>query len=373
MSGRNMSGRKMRYIHRCTRCLLPETKPGLTFDEKGVCSACRNYENRENINWDERWSQLQSLVDEYRNGYESYNCLIPVSGGKDSFFQVNTILKLGLRPLLVTATTCHPSELGKQNLSTLQGIPGVDSIQITPDREVRRRMNVLGLRRLGDISWPEHVSIFTTPVKVAVNFGIPLIIWGENPQNEYGTGSETDASSFLLDKRWVNKHGGLLGLTPEALVDFHHFSYREILPYVYPAQEEIDRLGVRGIFLGQYVPWDGFHNKRVAEGMGFKAHRKRVEGSACDYENLDNLQTGIHDYFKWLKYGFGRATDICSSWIRRGYISREQGKEIVRDRDGMYPSSYLDVPLAEILDNIGVTKEQFDEICEKHTNKEIHL
>jgi len=363
----------LKKLKRCTICLLPETKPGLTFNERGVCSACQNFEDRSRIQWDERAEQLGEFLEKNRGSYCSYDCIIPVSGGKDSFFQVHMIKeKLGLHPLLVTATTCHPSELGKRNLATLQSVDGVDSIQVTTDARVRRWMNKVGLLEYGDISLPEHISIFTIPVQVAVRYGIKTIVWGENPQNEYGTGPKEDAQSFRLDKEWVDKHGGLLGVTPHTLVDRHGYSYDEMLPYLYPKQEEIDKVGVTGIFLGHFVPWDGFHNSKVAKKMGFESHTKIVEGSACNYENLDNLQTGIHDYFKWLKFGFGRATDICSSWIRRGYITRNIGFEIVAERDGTYPYSYLDVPLDEILGHIGLMKGVFNAACGRHRNAEIH-
>ena len=182
---------------------------------------------------------------------------------------------------------------------------------------MRRRINRLALTQVGDISWPEHVTIFTLPVRIAVQMGIPLIVWGENPQNEYG-GPAAAATDNTLTRRWLEEFGGLLGLRVSDLVG--QDGHRAQAPHpvhVSVATRTSRRVGVTGIFLGYYMPWDGSANAIFAQAHGFETYHTRSRARWCNYENLDNHQTGIHDYFKFLKYGFGRATDIACLHVRR--------------------------------------------------------
>jgi N-acetyl sugar amidotransferase len=170
----------------CRRCVMPDTKPDLLLDEAGICNACRSYEKRREINWDTRHKELLSIVEKYRKlDGSNWDCIVPVSGGKDSTYQVVRMLQLGLNPLCVTSTTCDLTPLGRKNIENLKRL-GLDYVEVTPNPVIRARMNRLGLTLVGDISWPEHVGIFTIPVRAAVQFNVPLIVWGENSQDEYG-------------------------------------------------------------------------------------------------------------------------------------------------------------------------------------------
>ena len=343
---------------------MPDTKPDLWFNEAGICAACLAYESRASVDWVDRLAQLRGIVDRHKTPH--YDCIVPSSGGKDSHFQVLTMLSLGYRPLVVTATTDHLTDLGRRNIENLKR-QGVDTIEVTPDPVLRRRINRLGLETIGDISYPEHVAIFTIPVRFAVRYHIPLIVWGENSQHEYG-GPATSQESSTLTRRWLEEFGGLNGMRASELPTFLNVPERDCWLYTYPSDEELKLSGVTGIFLGYFVPWDGQHNAQIAQAHGFETYPGYVEGSACNYENLDNAQTGVHDYFKYLKFGFGRATDICCSLIRRGRLTRDEGWRIVQQHDGRYPASYLGVSLYELLDEIGMTRERFDEVCEEFTN-----
>jgi N-acetyl sugar amidotransferase len=359
-------------IKYCTLCLLPATKPDLYFNEAGVCAACSSYEGRGDIDWDSRKKEFIEITSIYKlQKSSSWDCIIPVSGGKDSTAQVLKILELGLNPLCVTATTCDLSEIGKKNIQNIKDL-GVDYVEFSPNPKVRAKLNRIGLEQVGDISWPEHVGIFTIPVRAAVQFKVPLIIWGENSQNEYG-GPASASESNTLNRRWLEEFGGMLGLRVSDMREAFGIPEESLIPYTYPSDAELTEIGVTGLFLGYYFPWDGFANYFLAQAHGFRSFGQVIEGSVVDYENLDNHQTGIHDYFKFLKYGFGRSTDIVSMYIRRGRITREQGLELVRKHDGKYPWTYLDKPLADILARINLSTDDFDKICERFTNKSLFI
>jgi N-acetyl sugar amidotransferase len=354
----------------CTRCVMPDTKPDLHLDEQGVCNACRSYERRASIDWEKRRQELETILARYRRADgRHWDCIIPVSGGKDSTTQVIRILQLGLNPLCVTATTCDLSAIGRKNIENIKHL-GVDYLEFSPNPLVRAKLNRIGLTQVGDISWPEHVGIFTIPVRAAVQFGVPLIIWGENSQNEYG-GPAAAADNNTLNRRWLEEFGGLLGLRVSDLVGMDGLESRHLIPYEYPSDEDLTRAGVTGLFLGYYQSWDGLSNALIAQAAGFTTLEHAVEGSMVNYENLDNHQTGIHDYFKFLKFGFSRATDIACLHIRRGRISREDGLDIVRRRDGRFPWTYLDKKLEDILAPLAMSVEEFVRICDKFTNKKI--
>lgn len=361
-----------RYITYCRRCVMPETKPDLFIDNDGICNACRSYEQREEIDWEARKEELVCILDRYRSRSGSnYDCVIPVSGGKDSHFQTLRMLELGMNPLCVTATTDKLSSIGRRNIENLKS-RGVDYIEVTTNPVVRRKINRLSLTEIGDISWPEHVTIFTIPVRIAVQHNIPLIIWGENSQNEYG-GPASASENNTLTRRWLEEFGGLLGLRVSDLLGQDGIEAKHLIQYTYPLDEDLRQVGVTGLFLGYYLPWDGYQNALFAQAHGFETYHKPVEGSLVNYENLDNCQTGIHDYFKFVKYGFGRATDLACLHVRRGRLSRQDALKMVKMHDGKFPWLYLGCPLEEILNDIDMTVEEFVKVCDRFTNKKLFL
>lgn len=366
----NSASARKATLRYCIRCVMPDSKPDLLLDDEGVCNACRSYENRKETDWTKRRAELDEVVSRYKSkDGRKWDCIVPVSGGKDSTFQVVRMLQLGLNPLCVTATTCDLSEIGRKNIENIKNL-GVDYMEFSPNPVVRHKLNRIGLTQVGDISWPEHVGIFTIPVRAAVQFGVPLIVWGENSQNEYG-GPAAAAENNTLNRRWLEEFGGLLGLRVTDLIGMDGLSERDLIPYNYPEDEELSRAGVTGIFLGYYLPWDGYANALIAQANGFVSFPTTVEGTIVNYENLDNHQTGIHDYFKFLKFGFGRSTDLACLHIRRGRITREDGLALVRKHDGKFPWTYLGKPIAEILAPLGLSVDEFIKICDRFTNKKL--
>lgn len=349
---------------------MPSTKPDLHLDEEGVCNACRSYEKRKHVDWDSRRKELLVILERYRSkDGTNWDCIVPVSGGKDSTFQVVQMLQMGMNPLCVTATTCDLTEVGRKNIENIKKL-GVDYVEMSPNPIVRAKLNRIGLVQVGDISWPEHVGIFTIPVRAAVQYKIPLIIWGENSQNEYG-GPAAASENNTLDRRWLEEFGGLLGLRVSDLIGMDGLARKDLIPYFYPEDADLAEVGVTGLFLGHYVPWDGLSNVLVAQAYGFATPSLPTLGSMVNYENLDNYQVAIHEYFKFLKFGFGRATDHACLHIRRGRLTREMGLSIVKRLDGKFPVEYLGKPLEETLKPLDITVEEFSRICDQFTNKKI--
>lgn len=354
----------------CKRCVMPDTKPDLHLDEAGVCNACRSYEGREAIDWNQRAIELEQVLEKYRNrSGGNWDCIVPVSGGKDSTYQVVRMLQFGLNPLCVTSTTCDLTTIGRKNIENLKQL-GVDYIEFSPNPKIRAKLNRIGLMQVGDISWAEHVGIFTIPVRAAVQFNIPLIVWGENSQNEYG-GPAAAADNNVLNRRWLEEFGGLLGLRVTDMVGQEGIEAKHLISYTYPTDEELARVGVTGLFLGHYIPWDGLSNTLISVANGFTSYERAAEGSLVNYENLDNYQTGIHDYFKYLKFGFGRTTDHACLHIRRGRMTRQDGLDAVKRLDGRFPWEYLGKSLADVLEPLEISVDEFIRICDSFTNKKI--
>ena len=351
----------------CKRCLYPDTKPQLVFDENGICSACKNHELKEKIDWKSKEKELKEILEKFRSKNNYYDCIIPVSGGKDSHFQAYTIKeKFGLNPLVVNFHPLDQTEIGKKNLDNLKKL-GVDCIEFSPNPNVYLKLARFGLKKLGDFQWPEHIGIFTVPVQIAIKYKIPLIIWGENPQFEYG--QPTDISTdTILDRKWLEKNGGyfLDKIKPQDMIK-HGFELNDIQPYLYPSDEEINQVGITGIFLGSYIKWDIFKQLEIVKTIGFQENDEPKEGTFNKWENLDVYFTVFHDYFKFLKYGFGRATDHASIEIMHGRISREQGLKLVKQYEGKIPRKYL----KKFLEFADMSMDDFIGICNEFTNKEI--
>ena len=349
-------------MNRCTKCLIPDTRPDTAFVD-GVCSACISYEKRKETPWDIRRTHLNALLAHAREAKAPYDVVVPSSGGKDSHWQALTLKEMGVRVLAVTATTCHLTPVGKHNIENLAR--HVPTIEVTPNMTVRRALNKRGLQMVGDISWPEHAGIFSVPFRIAALMGIPLIFYGECPQEAYGgpLGSET---AQRMDARWTSEFGGFLGLRPSDLANGDTgITAEDMAHYRLPPPSEMAK--VTAYFLGQFLPWDSQRNAEVARDAGMMWQRPGPM-NWWPYENLDCALTGIHDYFMFAKYGYGRLCAQISVDIRRGAITREDAYKVVQARDGAYPQFYLDISMAEILRRIGMTVSEMMTIRDKFTN-----
>lgn len=354
-------------IHYCSKCLFPETKPDLFFNEEGVCSACVAADQKDNsIDWKQREIDFNTIIDKYKKGPNEigYDCLIPVSGGKDSTYQAYFMKEVcGLNPLCVCFETTNLTEVGQANIDNISKM-GIDVIYFKKNYKAYKSMVVEGFKRVGDEMWPNHLGIFTIPIHIAVKFNIPLVIWGENPQQEYG-GPVESIENKHLNRKWLEEFGGLLGNRIQDMVGVDGLTEKDLTPYFYPSDEDIDRVGVVGLFLGHYFFWDAQKQLEIVKKYGFAVKEDGpVEGTYTNYENLDEKMHGLHDYLKYVKYGFGRATDHACIDVRNNRLTREEGLKLVKQYDGKYPNYGVD----EFVKYSGMTKEEIDVILDSFTN-----
>ena len=350
----------------CSSCVMPDTRPDLRFDENNICDACKSFdEKHDEINWKEREEEFRELIGS-RTEKNKYDCLIPVSGGKDSHLTLYYAKKVfNLNPLCIAFTPTIPTEIGKTNLENISKI-GVDVIHFKQNPVIYKKLIMEGFKRVGDMEWANHMGIWSVPVHFAIKFDIPFILWGESPQLEYG-GSETvsEMNKTTFDEDWVNDYGCLNGLRPQDMVDEKNgITLRDLNLYIYPSKEEVEKWGGRGVFMGYYFKWNNQENLKTIESIGFKRKQGRIEISYTDHEKLDCLSMNLHDYLKYLKYGYGRATDSASIEVRNRNISRDEAVRLVERYDGAYPKEAIEIFCKEF----SISKNEFDALCEPFTN-----
>ena len=354
----------MPAVRYCNTCILPDTRPGLKIGDDGICSACRSHSvEARPIDWDARRAQFESLVAEIRGRRSDWDCVIPVSGGKDSTWQVLTCLDHGLRPLCVTWRTPARTELGQRNLDNLISL-GVDHIDFTVNPGVERRFLLKTFEAVGTPAVPMHLAIFNIPTAVAVRYGIPLVVWGENSAMEY-VGGEDESLSFELTSEWVRKYGAVHGTSAEDWVG-DGLDLRDLAPYRGPSDLELRERGVRAVFLGMYFEWDPQETFRVAADHGFEAGEKPRTGT-WEYADVDDDFISIHHWLKWHKFGFTRVWDNLSVDIRNGRLTRDEAIAVVRELGDQMPRDDIQA----FCGYVGIGEGRFAEICEKFRNHDV--
>jgi N-acetyl sugar amidotransferase len=348
----------MRY---CTRCILPDTRPNLVLDAEGVCSACRSQEHRPAVDWAAREAALRQVFAHAQAHATGHDCLIPVSGGKDSTWQTLKCLEYGLKPLCVTWRTPARTPLGQQNLDNLISL-GVDHLDYTINPEVERRFMYEALVRHGSTGIPMHMAIFNLIPKLACALRIPLIVWGENSAFEYGNPADV-ATGFELDAAWLRKYGVTHGTSAADWVG-PELSAKDLTPYFGPTAAELAAFRPKAIFLGYYLPWDVELTRDVALAHGFRTAAGQTKTGTYDYADIDCDFISIHHYFKWFKFGFTRAFDNLSLEIRRGRLTRDQAIAILRQRGDDTPHG----DIAKLCAFLRIAPDHFWQIAERYRN-----
>jgi N-acetyl sugar amidotransferase len=332
----------------CKRCVYPaNAKPGIVIDEAGICSGCRSFEQKtflaDQMDWPGRRRMLKELLAEYSGRQRAkgnpYDCIIPVSGGKDSHFQTWLVRQeFGLNPLLVTYNHTFNTPLGIRNLTNLIEKLDCNLVRFTTAPGSAIRMAKYMLEKIGDVTWHYHAGIMTFPIQAAVQYDVPLIIWGEEGFSELvGMHNLDDFVEFTKKKRQEHM---MRGFEPEDLLDEPNspLTRYDLAPFFYPSDEDIERVGVRGIYLSNYLLWNAREHAEFAiRELGFESAQSR-DRTFNIYGKTDDIHAnGLHDYLKYLKFGYGRATDDAANEIRHGRMTREQGIEMVMRFDPVRP------------------------------------
>ena len=352
----------MKKITYCSNCVYPVNAVNLNFDENGVCTSCKTAETFEELSsdfWIERKAKFEKLINQYKkDNNPNYDCLIPVSGGKDSFYQAHVIAKeYGLKPLLMTYHGGNYLPEGDRNRDLMRNVFDADHIVWGPSVEVLKKLNKITFKMMGDMNWQNHCGIQTAPINLAVKFDIPLIIWGETNWDISGMYSPDDFVEFSARVR--HEHD-LRGYEWYDMMK-HGLKEKDMIWAKYPSDEEILETGARGIYIGNFFKWDpNKQTELVMDKYNWEPAEKPFERTYRTMSNLDDrYENGIHDLMKFVKFGYGRASDHASKDIRTGYMSRDVGIEMVRKYDSVISSD-----LYYWLDYVDMSEDEFWSIAD---------
>ncbi|MEY4591817.1 MAG: hypothetical protein RIR18_712 [Pseudomonadota bacterium] len=349
----------------CSNCLAMSTRPRITFDERGWCNACRWMEKKKNLNWDARQQELVCLLDKHRRTDGQFDCLVPVSGGKDgSYVAYNLKHKYGMNPLCLTVTPALALPLGEENLRAFVN-SGYNHISVNPAHEAMRVLNKVGFVEMGFPYYGWLTAILATPVRIATQLGIGLIFYGEDGEVEYGGTTETDKNP-IYDVQYMRKiylEGGYEKVLANAGV-----SDSDLYFFRFPEDAMLARSPIDITHWSYFENWDPYRNYLVAkEHCGLKESDSTNSGTFTNFAQNDQALYALHAYLMYLKFGFGRATQDASIEIRRGAMDREQAVHLVRLYDGHYPLEYIET----YLDYYQMNREDFDAVLDRWVNREL--
>lgn len=344
---------------------MPDTRPRLVFNSDGVCAACEWHEiKKTQINWTERYNDLKKLCDDIRGGQHQYDCIVPVSGGKDSTYVADKMKnELGLNVLTVTVTPALESDLIKKNFDNFLN-HGFNNIRVTPNPEIAKEINKFGFIEQGRpyLSWLSCIN--SVMFRLAVDFKVPLIMFGEEGETEYGGLTEMRYVPYYDSDFAIKVYTE--GNNP---IDFvKNRTEKEMAFWLYPAKEDIKRVGFKVGHWSYFESWDPYVNFKFArDNYGMNTTQGRNKGTYTDFAQLDSPLYELHTYMMYLKFGFGRCLQDACIDIRFGRMSREQAIDMVNKYDGEYPKDNIQV----FLDYYEMTKDEFDAVLDRHVNKNL--
>ena len=354
----------------CKKCLYTDDHPlNLFIDNEGICSGCRVHEEKYKIDWEEKEKQLFNLIKKYKNFNNDYDCIVPVSGSADSFFIVDYVVnKLNLNPLLVSYNNHSINKLGWQNLAILKTIFNLDHITKTTSPDDVKAITRLTMNKFSSIYWHIHAGKTVFPVQVAKHLEIPLIIWGENEATEQ-VGMYSYDSNIEMSRKYRREHI-LLGFEAEDLILMNEISEECLEEYIYPDVFEINKYGIRGIYLSNYIKWDNFEqNKSVYQKYKFNIfnHSRTYD----PYQNIDcYLYMTLHDVIKYNKCGYSKVLDHLTRDIRHKRINRIDAQKI---NNSISKNNFSE----EILDNfcswIDIDKSSFLSFLENYAYSPFYI
>jgi len=349
----------------CKRCLYSTKHAlGLTLDDEGVCSGCRIHEEKDQLNWDERWALLEEIVKPYRSTDGlSYDCIVPVTGSQDSYYIIYLVKKrLGLNPLLVNYNKYFNTPLGIRNLANLRIQFDCDILQQNVNPLSVKKITKSTLRRFGSIYWPILAGHTVFPVQTAVRYKVPLIIWGAHQGLEQ-VGMFSHEHEVEMTRRYRKDHD-LMGYEADELLSvFDTLNEEDIWQYRYPDDVELNAVGVRGIYLGNYVRWDPkAQHEQMMRGFGYMTSAFPRTFDCYDYVDCFNYMA-LHDQLKLYKHGYSKVTDHASREIRFGRITRAEGLALVRKHERA-SVNYIE----QFCQWLGVTPKALQFLMDQHRN-----
>lgn len=355
----------------CKRCCEPDTRPTCSFDEEGVCYPCRYAESYSTIDWAARRRILEDLVQWAKNNNTSgYDCIIGVSGGKDSTRQAVFAKEVGLNPLLVSCAYPPEQHLerGAQNLANLVSL-GFDVITVAPAPQTSKTLMRNCFIKFGNLFNAAELSLYACLPKTAIAYRIPLVLLGENPALAWGTAVGGSLDYLATGPRHSHTLQG--GHYEKFLAE--GMDAADVYWYRYPHDHEMATVGLQTVYLGYFISdFNDHSNARTGVENGLRLR----EGAEADPENtgafyswscLDDDFVLVNQYLKYLKYGFGMACQEVSGAIRAGLLTREEGMAYVKRYDGKLARHYV----ARLANYIGMTVEEFHATAETFRNREI--
>lgn len=351
---------KYKPMNYCGRCVYPFAAVNLYVDQDGICASCRTAEAFEKLPtafWNKRKMLFEQTVAEIRKDSRAdYDCIIPVSGGKDSYYQTHLMTaEYGLKPLLITYHGNNYLPEGDYNRDRMREVFDVDHLVMGPSVEVLKKLNRLCFRKMGDMNWHAHCGIMTYPVQMAVRFNIPLMIWGETAWDIAGMFEPDDYVEFSARVRHEHALRGYEWL--DMLDDpVDRLCEKDLSWAKYPDDSDILRVGVRGLYIGNFFKWDAYaHTRLMEEKYGWRTSQRAFERTYRRASNLDDrYENGVHDLLKFIKFGYGRASDHASKDIRTGYMNREEAVELVMNYDHVVSQD-----LYHWLSYVGLSEDEF--------------
>ena len=348
----------------CTNCLNMSTRPRIAFDSRGWCNACQWTEEKKTLDWGQREHELNELFNRYRSRNGGFDCIVPVSGGKDGSYVAHQLKhKYGMHPLTVTVRPALSLELGDKNLTNFIN-SGYNHIHISPDPEVMRELNKYGFIQKGFPYFGWLTAIMTSIIRTALNFNIPLIFYGEDGEVEYG-GSTESKNRSLFDIEYM-KRIYLEGGYEKVLKD--RFTQQQLYFWLFPNEDELRDKELYLTHWSYFESWDSYRNYLVAkEHCGLEEKEEANSGTFTNFAQNDQALYSLHAYLMYLKFGFGRATQDAGIEIRRGAMAREQAINLVRLYDNQYPEQFIEL----YLDYYRMTMEEFDAVLDHWVNKDL--
>ena len=311
---------------------MPNTRPGLVFDENDICSACINYEKQKTTNWEARFKEFEILCDKHRNSNgDRYDCAIAVSGGKDSHFQVYYMKEvMKMNPLLLSVGNVEWTETGRKNLDNITDTFGCEILQLNLNKKAARILAKKSLEELGQPTWYFDSLLYAYPYRMATQLGIKLLVYGENTTYAYGGKFMEETPSAMLQP-----FNGVVKPFSEEWLKNSELSEKDLQLTVPPSVEDCEKFGLEPIYLSYFVNWDSHHNYEVAKRWGFKhlGHEYIREGSIEPYNQIDSISYLLNLYLKYQKFAHSTATEMACRWIRSGLKTREEMIPLVEEHD----------------------------------------